>query len=208
MESKASAPNLYPDIGYALSQERNDGNHFRLYEISRIKDTLQNEIIERRKLYKRYKKAYNIIQGVGSSSGSLSGVTSIATISTLVTGVGIPVGIALGGISCGLGGIAAGCGITNKFLLRKLQKHEKIVTLAQSKLDSIAVLLSKAFIDDQISDEEFKFIMNEVTNYQKLKQDIKNNVRKDISDGKEKWIQEGIQKGKELVRKELAGKLK
>ena len=126
MESRASAPNLYPDVGYTLSQEVNKGNRFRLYEISRVKDTLQKEILERRKLYKRYKKAYNIIQGVGSGSGSLSGITSVATISTLVTGVGIPVGIALGGISCGLGGIALGCGVTTKFILKKVQKHEKI----------------------------------------------------------------------------------
>ena len=38
---------------------------------------------------------------------------------------------------------------------KKKKKHEKIVLLAKSKLNSIEVLISKAFIDSNISHDEF-----------------------------------------------------
>ena len=43
---------------------------------------------------------------------------------------------------------------------KKRKKHDKIVLLAKSKLNSIEVLISKALIDSNISHDEFILINN------------------------------------------------
>ena len=43
----------------------------------------------------------------------------------------------------------------------KKKKHNKIVMVAKSKLNSIEALVSQALIDLEISHEEFKTIVNE-----------------------------------------------
>ena len=46
--------------------------------------------------------------------------------------------------------------------------------LAQSKLNSIKTLISQALIDLEISHEEFRTIVNEKEQYEKMKEGIKN----------------------------------
>ena len=48
----------------------------------------------------------------------------------------------------------------------KKKKHNKIVTLGRSKLNSIESKISKALIDKKISDEDFMAILNEENRYQ------------------------------------------
>ena len=48
-----------------------------------------------------------------------------------------------------------------KVTKKKEKKHNKIVMLAKSKLNSIETLMSQALIDMDISHEEFKTIANE-----------------------------------------------
>ena len=43
----------------------------------------------------------------------------------------------------------------------KIKKHNKILMLAKSKLNSIETLISQALIDLEISHEEFKTIVKE-----------------------------------------------
>ena len=43
----------------------------------------------------------------------------------------------------------------------------------KSKLESIKTLISKALIDLEISYEEFKTIVNEKENYEKMKENVK-----------------------------------
>ena len=58
--------------------------------------------------------------------------------------------------------------------LQKLKKNEKMVFLANSKLNSIEVLISKALIDSVIGLDEFVLINNAQKEYRKLKEEIKN----------------------------------
>ena len=48
--------------------------------------------------------------------------------------------------------------------------------LASSKLDTVASHISKALMDDYISDEEFKLIMEELNKYKAMKEEIRNNT--------------------------------
>ena len=61
-----------------------------------------------------------------------------------------------------------------KITRKKKEKHDKIVMLAKSKLNSIENLLSQALIDLDISHEEFKTIFNEKGKYEQMKQSIRN----------------------------------
>ena len=67
-------------------------------------------------------------------------------------------------------------GIIKKLLRttrNKKKKHNNIVILARSKLNSIESIISEAFIDSEISNEEYTTIINEQENYRRLKEDIR-----------------------------------
>ena len=63
-------------------------------------------------------------------------------------------------------------GIIKKLLSitrNKMKKHNKIVMLAKSKLNSIEILISLALVDLETSHEEFKTIINEKEKYEGMK---------------------------------------
>ena len=65
----------------------------------------------------------------------------------------------------------------NKSLLRitknRKKKHNKIIALAKSKLNTIDMLLSSALNDSKISHEEFTNIIAEKNMYENMKENIK-----------------------------------
>ena len=66
-------------------------------------------------------------------------------------------------VSCSLA-FSINIGIVKKLLKtvrNKKKKHNKIVMLARSKLNSIESKMSEAFINNEISDENFTKIRNE-----------------------------------------------
>ena len=68
-----------------------------------------------------------------------------------------------------------------------MTKHEKTVSVCESKINSLKDRISKALADDRISDEEFENILAEMSNHHELKKDIrvgfkKNKVKKTADD--------------------------
>ena len=55
----------------------------------------------------------------------------------------------------------------------KKKKHDKILMLAKSKLNSIETLVSQALIDMQISNEEFNVILKEKIFFEKIKKNVR-----------------------------------
>ena len=51
--------------------------------------------------------------------------------------------------------------------------------LANSKLNSLETLMSQALIDQEISHQEFKTIVNEKEKYEQIKESIRNTKTKD-----------------------------
>ena len=86
----------------------------------------------------------------------------------------------------------------------KNKKHNKIVTLARSKLNIIESKISEALINNEISHEDFLMIVNEEEKYRKLKESIRmmNSQRIDsekinlIEKGKKIGINEVIKRDK------------
>ena len=67
-------------------------------------------------------------------------------------------------------------GIVKKLLNitgKKKKKHDQILMLAKSKLNSIETLISQALNDMEISHEEFLTICKEKGRYEKIKEDIR-----------------------------------
>ena len=56
---------------------------------------------------------------------------------------------------------------------RRKKKHNKIITLAKNKLNTIDTLLSSALNDSKISHEEFTNIITETNIYENIKESIK-----------------------------------
>ena len=70
------------------------------------------------------------------------------------------------GVSCGFT-LSILSGFVKRFLKtarNKKKKHNKIVMLARSKLNSIESKISKALMDNEISHEDFETIINEEKN--------------------------------------------
>ena len=87
----------------------------------------------------------------------ISTITGCVSISAFASLVGIPIGITSSAI--GLKICVANVGIKKykSIIKKKKRKHDKIVLLAKSKLNSIEVLIFKALIDSNISNDNFDF---------------------------------------------------
>ena len=98
------------------------------------------------------------------------GTLSIASYAAVV---GIPVGIA----GSSLNSIFTIGTDLNKSLLqvtkKRKKKHNKIIALAKSKLNTIDTLLSSALNDSKISHEEFTNNITEKNIYENIKENIK-----------------------------------
>jgi phage-related minor tail protein len=69
-----------------------------------------------------------------------------------------------------------------KVIMKKIEKHERIKSIATAKLSSVNGLVSNALKDNQISDEEYKLILQEEVNYRDHKNQIRRRVRTEIKE--------------------------
>ena len=69
--------------------------------------------------------------------------------------------------------IAAGIKKYKSIIKRKKKKHDNIVLLPKSKLNSIEVLISKALTNSNIGHDEFVLINNMPKAYDNMKEEIK-----------------------------------
>ena len=95
----------------------------------------------------------------------LSATSSGASIISFTSIVGAPVGIASASLTLNF---SLTTGIVKKLLnitRNKKKKHDEILILTKSKLNSIETLISQALIDIDISHEEFIQILKEKDKY-------------------------------------------
>ena len=107
-----------------------------------------------------------------------SGGVSIISFTSIV---GAPVGIASASLTLFF---SLTTGITKKLLnitRKKKKKHDKILMLAKSKLNSIETLILQALIDIDIIHEEFITILKEKDKYQKMKDNLRSEDEEYVS---------------------------
>ena len=159
---------------YPLLPPIDEGHIFRLNVIQENKKYLEEEIAKRESLSKKYHKGIKIIST--TDAGLI-----MATMGLGATGVGLLSTIIAAPIVLGMEAVALCTGLLSmvgnhmvKKLMLKAKKHEKIKILAESKLDTIHDHISKALLDNKISNEEFSLISSEIDKYKSFKEEIRN----------------------------------
>ena len=168
-----TAPNLYPELPIE------DGQNYRLQKISEIERTLIYERDMRKSLYKKYKRSINITDGV--DTGLISASVILASV-----GITVPIMLPLEIAAVVCGGLGMCVKLIRRKLMTKTQKHCNVQTIAESKLNSIKDIVSKALQDGEISEGEFKMVLNEMEIYSELKQEIKTTKNIEITDEEKK----------------------
>ena len=175
---------------------------YRLKVISDVQKFFEEEINKRDAFSKKY---FRIAKIVNITDNALIVITIGAEGTGAVllsTGVGAPFALALGISGVVTVAISLIGNIFSKKATIKAEKHLKIKTLAMAKLDTIASHISKAMMDDYISDEEFKLIMDEMNKYKALKEEIRSNTKKKLkTEEEESLIERGRQEARESFRK-------
>ena len=160
-------PNMYPNLSANISNEQ----QLRLNKINEIKDYSLAQIRKRELTSKNLSKYIGSFECFNKSLIFLSLVTSSISIASFATLIGAPAGIM--GASCGLTySITTGFMKTFfKTTRNKKKKHNKIVMLARSKLNSIESKISEALINNEISHEDFMTILNEEKEISRIKRE-------------------------------------
>ena len=150
-----------------------DQTKFRRDKKNKIKDYFNSEIQEWKTMSEklsRYIAAFNNIDKTFIVLSVTSGGISIIYFTSVI---GVTVGIASAPFSLVF---SLTTGIIKKILKiqeTKKKKHNKIVMLAKSKLNSIETLVSQELIDFEINHKKFETIVNEKEMYEQMKENIR-----------------------------------
>ena len=134
-------------------------NKYRLDEINKIRDFFNNEIKERKDIIKKSNKylvSFDYLDKIFialSASFGMLGIVSYASVVDTPAGI---VGSSLTLI------FTIGTGISKSLLKvtkKRKKKHNKIIALAKSKLNTIDTLLSSALNDSKISHKNLLILL-------------------------------------------------
>ena len=158
---------IYPQL------PTDNGDNFRLKQCADWLSLLEKDLQDCEKIYKKYKRARSALLNLSTGSGTLSVALCGGGLGTGLTGVGLPVSIALGVV----GGVCALTSVATASLAKavsgKVSKHEKTVSVCQAKINTIKDVVSKALTDNKISHEEFVLIKSEYEKYYEMKRSIR-----------------------------------
>ena len=178
------------------------GHSFRLNMIREIQAFLEGEIKNRETLSKKYFRGAKIVNSVDTALITVTiGAEGTGAV-LLATGVGAPFALILSVTGVVTGAVSLIGNFFNKKATTKAEKHLKIKTLAAAKLDTIVTHISKAMMDNFISDEEFKLIIEEMDKYKAMKEEIRSKTKKRLkTEEEESLIEKGRREARESFRK-------
>ena len=145
---------------------------FRLNEITEIENYFYQEINQQKTYSKKLSRYVTIFDYIDKILIILSATTGGISIISFTTTIGAPVGIAIASFILIF---SLTTGIIKKLLnitRSKKKKHNKILMLAKSELNSIESLISQALNDMEIIHKEFITILNEKDKYERMKYDL------------------------------------
>ena len=205
MTSVYETEKLYPQIPATAPP---DDESYRLKKIDELEKFLRTEVESRDKLTKRFKRR--------ATAATFSDTSVIAAITTLG---GTSIGLASTGIGIALIPILASTGLflglgsavihkTQKIFDSKAKKHDKIKTLAESKLDTISGMVSKAIENSHISHQEYQLILKEIEHYRTMKEEIRTKSKKTTdaitAEQREEILKQGREEGQQAFLAKIA----
>ena len=196
---------IFSDLNPTAPQEPQT---YRFKKLTEIQVYLLDEIevcVWIPKKMKRFNTITSIVDAGLITSTVITGGISIAA---FASGVGLSVDIVLSGTSLLLSLTTFITRKSSRTFTVKQEKHDAIKLLAQSKLDSIADIISQAMQDGDISSIEFHKVLQEVEKYRKLKADIRNQAKAKVKqitkEQREELLEQGRKEGKEDFLRKIA----
>lgn len=162
----AAQPQLYPDLSA-------QGHGFRLQKICELQKQLEGERDTRAALYKKYRRGINLVDGFDTALAIASLVTGAGGIVLLATIIATPVVVILEACALAFGLASVVCKFVSRKLATKAKKHDEIRVLAESKLNTIADIISRSLMDNNINDKEFRMVLDEVDKYSDMKKEMR-----------------------------------
>ena len=176
-----SAPGLYPDLGSQVAPSDDSSlprfapsdktlptfarTDFHLQKADDVLNFLNSEVSHYRLVAKKYKRLKNVVNFCGFTTGGISGFLSAGGVIAASSGVGAVAALPIGSVAAVFGLAAAGLAGCSRKVEPKVSKHCRIVTLALAKADTVNRILSKALVDNVISDSEFQAVLDEKERY-------------------------------------------
>ncbi|KAG1669180.1 hypothetical protein GQR58_017613 [Nymphon striatum] len=145
-----------------------DGNSYRLSEIGEILKQLEQERDYRYGLSRKYRRGIKLINIADAALVAVTMGLGVVGVSLLSTIVGVPIVLVVEGIALGTGLLNIASKYANTKLTRKVEKHENIKILAETKLSDISIYMSKALDDNIISDSEYNVIADEFVKFREM----------------------------------------
>ena len=149
--------------------EENISKEFRLKNIGETRNSFLEEIKQNEFLSKKDKRVCATVNYIEHFLVLASVITGCILFFAFASLIGIPIWITSSALGLKICAITTGIKKYKSTIKDKKKKHDKIVLLAKSKLNSIEVIISKAVIDSFISHDEFVSINNGQSEYDKMK---------------------------------------
>ena len=150
-----------------------NNQQLRLNKISEIEDYFIAEIKQRELMTKKLSKYISFFDYFDKSLIVLSVTSGGVSIASFATVIGAPIGITSASLSLAFSLCTGLVKMLLKETRNKKKKHNKIVMLARSKLNSIEIKISEALINNQISQERNYRELKESTRVMKGQEDKK-----------------------------------
>ena len=197
---------IYPQLPETAPIDT-DCQTYRLIKIEEAEQFLRNETEKRDKLTKQFKQ--RATTSTISDTSVITAITALgsASIATLASGVGIPISIVFASTGLFLGLGSAVIHGAQRMFDSKAKKHDKIKTLAESKLDTIPGIISKSVEDSHISHQEYQLILKEVKRYREMEEDIRKKSEKTIDAITAEMREEILKQGREKGRQDFLAKV-
>ena len=151
--------------------EESISQDFRLKNIDEKRNFFLKEIEQNDLIIRKHKKVCTTLNYIEHFLILVSTITGCISISAFSSLLGIPIGSTSSAI--GLKFCAITAEIKKYKSIIKKQKHDKIVLLAKSNLNSTELVVCKAFMDSNISHDKFVLINNVLKEKDNMNEEIK-----------------------------------
>ena len=168
--------NLYPRLPTAPPIE-DEGQGYRLQKMNEIQSFLEKD----EALSKKYFRVATVVDNVGTSLIAITIVAGTGGIVLLSTAVAAPIVIPLEGVALLTGFLSMIGKYSVKKSTSKAEKHENIKMITSTKLNMIALQISKALSDNKVTDEEFQLMLEELGMYNVMKGEVRSKTKKKIA---------------------------
>ena len=135
-------------------------NLYKLHEIHKVEKELQEEILKHSAMIKKYHCLLNVRPGCLLIFQFYTFLLNIGFLSDLEEIIGTISGKVLHGLNVFFGSASIFLKVIEKFLFKKIQRHEKQKTLIEMQVNNIINMVSKALSDNRMSEVEFENILS------------------------------------------------